>query len=147
METLTRTKDLWLEILRRDVFAQGIPTPHHHRPLDQLSSPECEALVIHALNINRRMSFRCELERYPLAIMHRPRSVTWVQFIYARWLLVASSGRSDSLLDLWDLSNFHKDHGDPEYVTGIALPGPVKVGYLDHVQGEVVIALELWEEQ
>lgn len=77
--------------------------------------------------------------------MHGPKSVTWVQLVYGRWLLVASSDQSDSLLHLWDLAPFHDTDGGPETVAEVALSGPVKAGYIDHMDGDLVIALELRE--
>lgn len=143
---MTRSKDLWLNILHRDVLALGLPTPHYRRPLEELSSFECETLALHALNTDRQLSTWTDTTPCPLTIMHGPKSVTWVQFIHDHWLLIASSDQSSSLLSLWDIFPFHRAHSHPRLVAEVALCGPVKAGYVDCQDDDTVIALEVREE-
>lgn len=63
--------------------------------------------------------------------LHQARSVTWVKLVQAKWLIVASSNASTSVLSIWSLASLLKLGSSREPLSHTYLSGPVREGILD----------------
>ena len=79
--------------------------------------------------------------------LHGKRSVTWVRLVQGKWLLVASSERTASVITLWNVVSLLSPSSSPPVPTSEAfLEAPVYSGLVDVQDGVVTIALELCAE-
>lgn len=142
---LSCTKQLWLQFLHCDVTSKGLPTLASRVPPESLSPKGCEQAVTDACRLFKRLRCADEDRVCSYITLHQPRSVTWVQIVGERFLVVASSDQSSSAIALWSLSSLldapvkHR----PAPVAEAFLDGPVATGLAEIQEGVPVFALEL----
>jgi hypothetical protein len=77
------------------------------------------------------------------AFLHQARAVTWVRLIGAKWLIVATSDSSSSILSLYSVTSLLGSRSQ-DLVAQAFLKGAVRNGLVQlQKDGEVIIALEL----
>lgn len=139
---------VWLDVLSRDVHSRSVPTPHYSQPLSSLSGGECEALALHTMRLQDQLCSPKD-NAVKFATLHGKRSVTWVRLVQGKWLLVASSERTASVITLWDVASLlspSSSSSPPVPTSEASLEAPVYSGLVDVQDGAVTIALELVAE-
>lgn len=128
---LTHIKNVWVNVLRRDVISARLPLPSYCRPVQDLTGTQLEALVAHAFRLEWDISQLPERRSLYIAPLHQKRSVTWVKLVRAQWLVVAASNASVSILSIWSVASLLDSHGDKVPLSEIHLSGPVRGAILD----------------
>ncbi|GJE97841.1 F-box protein [Phanerochaete sordida] len=146
---VTIRKTVWVNILRRDVLSAHLPFPEYCRPVQDLTAAHIEALVKHALCTDTTIRKSYEMHPFDIAPLHQKRSVTWVKLVHARWLIVASSDASSSVLSVWPIPPLALNDGDRKPLSEMFLSGPVQEGALDirsdgdERAKEIIVALDV----
>ncbi|EKM48114.1 uncharacterized protein PHACADRAFT_203235, partial [Phanerochaete carnosa HHB-10118-sp] len=150
---LTHTKNVWVHILRRDLISARLPFPSCCRPVRDLTGPQLEALLSHALCLERDILQPPERRSLHIVPLHQKRSVTWVKLVRAQWLVVAASDASVSVLSIWSLASLLDSRGSQGLLSEIHLSGPVRGAILDLADDrdgrddQVIVALDICSPQ
>lgn len=132
--TISRSRYLWHNVLRRDVVDERRPVPSYLKPTGELGTAELEALAHRAL----RLDSPCQ--QPTIVRLDSKRSVTWVRLVHGQWLLVASTSSKDShTLGLYSLT--HTEEGKPTQLAVTQLPGPVSSGEAQVQRDQLIVAL------
>lgn len=141
LDRVSRTKQLWIALLESELPTRSLHLPSYMRPLDELSEQAFEALSIHMIRLRQ---YLCTQQRPPtVALLHGKRSVTWVRLIRDRWLVVAASNETSSVLYLWSMRSLQSQEDIKlEPACEAYLEGPVINGMTDSEDEQAVLALE-----
>ena len=142
----SRSKQLWLVILERDVILKGIVTPSYCRPVDLLSAQQLETLVVHSLRLRQTLLSQSEGPSPSVTPFSQAQSLTWVKLIEGQYILAACSDQNTSALRLWSLRSCSASRCTVDLLAEAYLDGPVVTGLVDTQEQGVIVALEIRAE-
>lgn len=136
----SHAKTISPESSQPDIYSLGLPVPDYCRPLGILPGLQRDILTTHAVRLNQGLELGRAPQLFPL---HDSGSITWTRVVFGRWLLVAVSDRTSSVLKLWPLSAFTNSAQPTTPHTLAYLDGPVCSGCVETQNGEIVVIFEL----
>ena len=129
-------KQLWSQILDRDVKGRSLPVPYNSANFEGTSAYELECLVRRAVLLERKYNSNGKLSFRKIDNPHRL-GMTWAKLIRGRWCLIATADTYRSELSVWEIQS----NGETVLSSRIFLQGPVLDGVIDESLGSVNVAL------